>query len=333
MKIFYAVQATGNGHIARAIELLPYLQQYGTVDVFLSGSNSSLGSNLPVKFKSKGVSLYYTQKGGLDYLRMMKEFSASRIWKEAKDLPVEKYDCVLIDFESIAALSCRLKKIPCIGFGHQASFQSENSPRPKIKSITGEWILKYYSQATIYTGLHFRQYDSFILNPVLKEAVQRAEPQNKGNITIYLPQYSDELILKHLERLPDVAFHLFSKKVKSTTSKKNIQILPVDSHTFNESIINCNGAITGAGFETPAEVLYLGKKLLCIPIKGQYEQKCNAAALRDFNVPVLEDINSNFHQTITTWLDQPKPKSLELKYATEDIVSHVMRQCKEIKSE
>ncbi len=34
MKIFYAIQATGNGHIARAIELMPYLQQYGDVDVF-----------------------------------------------------------------------------------------------------------------------------------------------------------------------------------------------------------------------------------------------------------------------------------------------------------
>jgi len=332
MKIFYAVQATGNGHIARAIELLPYLQQYGTVDVFLSGNNSSLAGNLPVRFKSKGVSLYYTQKGGLDYLKMMKEFSARRVWKEAKDLPVERYDCVLIDFESIAALSCRLKKVPCIGFGHQASFQSENSPRPKMKNITGEWILKYYSPATIYTGLHFKQYDSFILNPVLKEAVLKAEPRDKGHITIYLPQYNDELILKHLEREHNVAFHLFSKKAKSITSNKNIKILPVDNYSFNESIINCTGAITGAGFETPAEVLYLGKKLLCIPIKGQYEQRCNAAALAGFNVPVLEDINSNFYQTIINWLQQPKPNSLKLKYTNADIVSHVMRQCKEIKS-
>ena len=36
MKIFYAVQATGNGHISRAIEILPYLRKYGEVDIFLS---------------------------------------------------------------------------------------------------------------------------------------------------------------------------------------------------------------------------------------------------------------------------------------------------------
>jgi hypothetical protein len=29
MKIFYAVQATGNGHISRAIQLMPYLEKLG----------------------------------------------------------------------------------------------------------------------------------------------------------------------------------------------------------------------------------------------------------------------------------------------------------------
>jgi hypothetical protein len=42
MKIFYAIQATGNGHISRAMQIYPYLQKFGTVDFFLSGNNSSL---------------------------------------------------------------------------------------------------------------------------------------------------------------------------------------------------------------------------------------------------------------------------------------------------
>jgi len=62
VKIFYAVQATGNGHISRAIGLMPYLQQYGTVDVFLSGSNSSLDVDLPVRYKSKGLACITAEK-------------------------------------------------------------------------------------------------------------------------------------------------------------------------------------------------------------------------------------------------------------------------------
>lgn len=331
MKIFYAVQATGNGHIARAIELMPFLKQFGTVDIFLSGSNSSLNIDLPVRYKSKGISLHYTSTGGLDYIKMMKEFSARRVWKEAKDLPVEKYDCVMVDFESIAALSCRIKKVPCIGFGHQASFQSAKTPRPATKNITGEWILKYYAPSTVYTGLHFKSYDSFIVNPVIKDAIIKAEPLDKGHITVYLPQYNDEMLMKHFEQIKDVQFHLFSRKANTASTEKNVKIIPVDNAAFNESIITCNGVITGAGFETPAEILYLGKKLLCIPIKGQYEQKCNAAALKDFNVPVIDDVDNNFAATIINWLRQPGPKPLELKKSTEEIVISVIQQAEKIK--
>jgi UDP-N-acetylglucosamine:LPS N-acetylglucosamine transferase len=42
MKIFYAIQATGNGHISRATQLYPYLKKFGSVDFFLSGNNASL---------------------------------------------------------------------------------------------------------------------------------------------------------------------------------------------------------------------------------------------------------------------------------------------------
>ena len=66
MKIFYAVQATGNGHISRAMELLPFLRVYGQVDVFLSGANSQLKADMPVRYRSKGLELcFITAAAGL----------------------------------------------------------------------------------------------------------------------------------------------------------------------------------------------------------------------------------------------------------------------------
>jgi UDP-N-acetylglucosamine:LPS N-acetylglucosamine transferase len=70
MKIFYAIQGTGNGHLSRAVELYPYLKKYGEVDFLLSGSNAHLNSNLPIKYKSKGLSLFYKHSGGLDYMKI-----------------------------------------------------------------------------------------------------------------------------------------------------------------------------------------------------------------------------------------------------------------------
>ena len=118
MKIFYAVQATGNGHISRAIELLPYLEQYGEVDIFLSGDNSNLDLDGPVKYRSKGISLYYNCNGGLNYWNMFKRFQPLRVRQEIRDLPVEKYDLVLNDFDYITSAACAKKGIPSIHFGH-----------------------------------------------------------------------------------------------------------------------------------------------------------------------------------------------------------------------
>ncbi len=331
MKIFYAIQATGNGHISRAMELLPYIQQYGEVDIFLSGSNSNLNAQLPIKYRSKGVSLFYGNKGGLDYWKMIKDFSLSRIWKEAKDLPVEKYDVIINDFESITSLACKLKKIPSINFGHQASFVSNKTPRPAKKDFAGELVLKNYATATTHVGLHFEQYDDFIYSPIIKDEILKAEVNNKGHITVYLSHYSDEVVFNSLKNITDIQFEVFSKKVKQKITQSNITFIPVDGKTFNQSMITSNGIITGAGFETPAEALYLGKKLMCLPIKGQYEQLCNAEALKNFNVPVVQSIDQNFAAVVEHWLTSINPQPLQLSHSTYNIVQLVMEKARSLK--
>ena len=148
MKIFYAVQATGNGHISRAMEILPYLERYGQVDLFLSGANSTLPMQAPVKYRSEGLCFFYSSKGGLDYAKTFRKFAPWRILKEVRDLPVDKYDLVINDFESITALACAHKKVPSVNFGHQASFVSDKVPRPERKNPFGEWILHNYARAS-----------------------------------------------------------------------------------------------------------------------------------------------------------------------------------------
>ena len=324
MKILYAVQATGNGHISRAMELMPYLQQYGQVDVFLSGSNSNLQPDLPVKYRSKGLSLFYGNTGGLDYWRMWKELNLKRIWKEARSLPVEEYDIVLNDFDSITAMACALKKVPSVGFGHQASFQSRQTPRSSKKDKAGEIVLQRYAKASAYIGLHFKQYDDFIYPPVIKETVLRATPKNNGHITVYLSHYSDEVVVQTLGKLRNIRFEVFSKKVTRPTETGNILLKPISNEDFTQSMIHAHGVITGAGFETPAEALYLGKQLLCLPIRGQYEQLCNAAALKDFNVTVVDKITPDFSQQVINWLQHTQVKPLCLSHTTYDIVQKVI---------
>jgi len=303
MKILYAVQATGNGHISRAMELLPYLRVYGQVDVFLSGANSQLKADLPVRYRSKGLTLFYNDGGGLDYPKIIRNLNPMRVWKEVKELPVEKYDVVVNDFECITSLACAWKKIPSVNFGHQASFQSALTPRPAKKDIVGESILKHFARASSYLGLHFERYDDFIFTPVIKKEILQAKPATKNHITVYLSSYSDEVLLKCFHRLPLFRFQVFSKQVKQPVINGNTTFIPVNNRLFTESMIDSMGVITGAGFETPAEALQLQKKLMVIPIRGQYEQLCNAAALERLGVKLLQKIDESFAASFYEWIE------------------------------
>lgn len=302
MKIFYAVQATGNGHISRAMQLLPHLQQYGSVDIFLSGGNSTLSLDAPVKYRSKGLSLYYNCSGGLDYWKLAKSIQPLRLRQEIRDLPVEKYDLVINDFDYITAAACAKKSIPSVNFGHQASFQSANTPRPEKKNATGEWVLKNYAKADRYIGLHFQQYDDFIFTPVIKKEILEAEPEDHEYITVYLPSYCEPQLKKIFSQFTDHRFQIFSRQTQQPKTDGNITFIPVSNKLFSQSLIYCTGIITGGGFETPAEALHLGKKIISIPIRAQYEQQCNAAALEKMGAICLKSIDESFPQQFNKWI-------------------------------
>lgn len=310
MNILYAVQATGNGHISRAMELLPYLQEYGNVDIFLSGSNSTLPLNAPVKYRSKGLSLFYNCSGGLDYWKLLKSFHPLTLRQEIRDLPVEKYDLVINDFDYITATACNRKKIPSINFGHQASFHSPRTPRPEKRNITGEWVLRNYARASRYVGLHFQPYDDFIFTPVIKKEILDAEPTDKNYITVYLPSWCEPELKKTFHAFPDFQFRIFSRQTSQPVTDNNITFIPVDRDLFNKSLIHCTGIITGGGFETPAEALHLGKKIISIPIRAQYEQQCNTAALQQMGVLCLKAIDEKFADYFYEWISNNKtPKA------------------------
>lgn len=323
MKIFYAVQATGNGHISRAMELLPYLQEYGSVDIFLSGDNSNLVLDAPVKYRSKGLSLYYNCTGGLDYWQIVKGVRVQRLRQEIRDLPVEKYDLVLNDFEYITAAACARKKIPSVNFGHQASFMSQYTPRPGKRNIAGEYLLKNYATASRYIGFHFKNYDDFIFTPVIKKKIREAWPSDKGFITVYLPSYCECQLTEIFSVFKDFRFAIFCRETKQPRMLQNITFLHIEKESFDQSLIYCTGIITGGGFETPAEALHLGKKIMCIPIRGQYEQQCNIAALEQIGITCLKKIDETFPATFYKWIEAKEIIQMDYSKTIPDVLDHL----------
>lgn len=302
MKILYAIQGTGNGHLSRARDVIPCLQLKGEVDILVSGSQADVELPFPVKYRLKGLSFIFGKKGGVDLVETYKKGNLKRLYKEIKSLPVSDYDMVINDFEPVSAWACYLKHKPCIGLSHQSAVLNKKAPKPAKSDAIGKAILKNYAPVSEHYGFHFKAYDTNIFTPVIRQQVRDMAAKSKDHYTVYLPAYDDEAIINILKEAKDINWEIFSKHTNEKYSYKNFTVKPVTNEAFIKSFVACKGILCGAGFETPAEAIFLKKKLMVIPMKNQYEQQCNAAALEQMNVPVIKSLKKKYIPEINDWI-------------------------------
>lgn len=325
MKILYALQGTGNGHVARSREIIPLLKQYGEVDVFISGTQVDFGPGCDVAFHKYGLSFDFDKKGGIGYLKSMRGAKPLRFIRDVLDFPIEQYDLVVNDFEPVTAWAAWHKKKSFVAMGHQVSYLSDKSPRPASVDTFGEFILKrFIPKTSSIIGFHFEQYDSFIQTPVIRSEIRQANNVNKGHYIVYLPAYHEQYFIPHLKQFPSIRWEVFTKHSKSSYVDGNVAVQPINNDGFVKSLASCHGFLSGGGFEAPAEALYLNKKVMVIPMKGQYEQLCNATAINKLGVTMLLNINKDFSMHLLQWIDEDKRVYIDFEDKTAEIVSRLI---------
>ena len=325
MKILFAVQGTGNGHLTRAEDVLPKLCEHGEVDVMISGLQAEVSLLYPVKYKSKGLGFFFGTSGGIDFLKTFKKNNAKEFYREIRKIPVEKYDMVINDFEPITAWACRSKEVPCVGLSHQSALLSPKVPKPAYYfDPVGEWILHHYAPADAHVSFHFSSYDDMIYTPVIRRSIRDCKRQEMNHYTVYLPSYDDRKIVRLLARIPHVSWEIFSKHTKRLYQLGRISVFPVNKDAFGKSMTSAKGVLCGAGFETPAEALYLNKKLMVIPMKSQLEQHYNAAALQAMGIPVIKKLGKKHLDKIGRWIESNDRVSVNYEDTTADAVARAV---------
>jgi uncharacterized protein (TIGR00661 family) len=325
MKILYAIQGTGNGHLSRARDIVPLLQKKGSVDVLLSGIQADVKVPFEIKYRFKGLSFVFGKNGGVDIVSTYLKMDTKELLKDISQIPIEQYDIIFNDFEPVTAWACKQKGLQCISLSHQCAVLSKNAPKPDKKDPLGKAVLKYYAPTTAQYGFHFSEFGKNIFTPVIRKEVRDIKVKNERYYTVYLPAYDDERIVKHLKKFKSAEWQVFSKHNKKSFTDGNVTIQPIDNELFLKSMANCKGVLCGAGFETPAEALFLGKKLLVIPMKTQYEQQCNAAALKKMGVPVMKSLKKKNYPIIKEWLEYGKTISVDYPDITEQILDTIIK--------
>ncbi len=252
--------------------------------------------------------------------------NSALLQKEINSIPVNDYDLVINDFEPVSAWACKLKHRPCVSFSHQAAVLSPNSPRPDKADPLGKLILKKYAPSTRQYGLHFKPYEDTIFTPIIRQEIRNTTRSLGGHYTVYLPSYSDTKILGVLSKIKNVQWQVFSKHNRSRYFWENIEVSPINNQAFINSMAASRGVLCGAGFETPAEALYMGKKLMVIPMKGQYEQQCNAAALREMGIPVIKSLKLKHLEKLRSWVDTHNIVDVHYPDMTQEIVARILQE-------
>ena len=301
-RILYAIQSTGNGHINRALSLIPILKEKADVDILISGKQGDIELPFEIKYRLEGLTYFFGKKGGIDYWKSITKMNPFRFLRDIIKLRIEEYDMVISDFEPVSAWAAKIKEVPCISISNQATILDKNVPRPATNDFIALAILKYYVPAQIKFGYNYIQFANNIFTPLIRNEIRQSKVSDQGYYTVYLPSFSDIKISGFLSQFENISWQVFSKNTKTEYTIGNINFFPVDKEKFSSSIVNCTGVFCNAGFETTSEALFLGKKLLVIPQKGQYEQACNVHILSQLGIYSILKLNSKYLQTMKSWL-------------------------------
>jgi uncharacterized protein (TIGR00661 family) len=325
MKVLYAIQGTGNGHLSRARDIIPILKRKPIeLDILVSGTQADVQIPYPVRYRFQGLSFIFGERGGVDVWRTYLKANARRLQREMNSLPVQQYDLVINDFEPVSAWACKLSNQPCISLSHQAAVLASGTPKPKKRDPMGEFILRKYAPGTLQFGFHFKPYQPHIFTPVIRQEIRQARVREGNYYTVYLPAYNEEKLIETLSRVGNTKWEVFSKHSQKIRETGKLLIRPVTNEAFVKSMAGSRGILCGAGFETPAEALFLRKKLMVIPMKRQYEQQCNMAALREMGVPVLKSLKRKHLHTLQEWVDSDVRVAVDYPDNTAQIIDQLL---------
>ena len=174
-----------------------------------------------------------------------------------------------------------------------------------------------------------------VVPPLIRREVLKLKPSKGDYILAYVVNkgYGSDIQKWHAKN-PKVKIHCFwdnFDKPDEWSPRENITFHHINDRKFISYLANCAGYVSTAGFESICEAMYLGKPIMMVPVKGQYEQLCNALDAQKVGAGVIgkefqiEKLLAHISQKpkgvrgFKTWVRSNKKTLL---YEIEDIESH-----------
>jgi uncharacterized protein (TIGR00661 family) len=310
-KFVFAVQGEGRGHLTQAIAVYETLIRYGhTVSLVIVGSSknrqipefftrkfnvpviSVASPNFATDSKSKSIRLGKTVINNMlminDYRRSLTTISAA-IKEHQPNIIINFYEPLIALYASLNKCSARI-----IAIAHQYVYL-----HPKFRFPGGHYLqymaIKWYTRLTAHGSdlqLAISMYDFpkpkdktlEVCPPLLRKQIFTLNRTEEDFILVYLLNsgYAQEIVKYHRKH-PDIKLVCFtdSKEVRvqhkgELKLHENLVFYSLNDNKFLDLMSRCKGLVCTAGFESVCEAMYLDKPVMMVPVKGHYEQYCNA---------------------------------------------------------
>jgi len=307
MRFIFLVQGEGRGHMSQALALDKILTQNGDEvvytfigkssrrkipDYFLRQISSQVeqidSPNFRLDSKNKSLklisSILYNTKFLKTYYHSLQNI----------DQAVKKYqpDGIINFYDFLGGFYFQLFRpgIRHVVVGHHFMAAHPKFPFASGRSLE-KWLFKANNTLTSMCAvqriaLSFRPLTPKIIDktviapPLLRDKFTKCITTKEPFILAYIVNdgYAEELMEWH-HKHPHTVIHCFWDRKgydRKYNAHKNFILHPIDEDNFLDHLARCSGYVTTAGFESVAEALYMGKPVLVVPVKGQYEQACNA---------------------------------------------------------
>jgi uncharacterized protein (TIGR00661 family) len=296
MRILYGVNGEGMGHATRSELVISSLLDGHEVRVRTSGAAyaylSGMLENVDEVF---GPSFAMDQGEIRRWASFTGTLSAAR-----RELPGNvrdwmtstaewKPDVVVTDFEPLSGIYARLSRTPlvCVDNIHmidrcrhdpeimQGAVEDYQLARTVVRAMVpkaGDYVIPTFFYPEVSKGR------TTLVPSILRSAILDSEPTRGEHLVVYSGGGDD--LIDTLRDAP-LPVHLYGMRDghEVGTSDGAIEFRPRSVDGFLEDLVGCRGVVTGGGFSLLSEAVYLGKPVLSMPLKGQFEQLMNARYL------------------------------------------------------
>ncbi|MBN1807219.1 MAG: hypothetical protein JW837_18380 [Sedimentisphaerales bacterium] len=244
-------------------------------------------------------------------------------------------DLVISDFEPFSAWWAWWKGVPFISIDHEhmlSHCQLEHQDKNWFSRMTARVVTEcHYVGAVAYIVVNFfdvpLSVDNAILAPpIIRPVVRSLEPESGEHILLYSTTGEDEEQLRDvLCKFNEQKFYIYG--FKKDLEYKNCIFKKRSTDGFLADLAGARGVIASAGFSLISECMHLKKKMLMLPLNGQYEQIINAHYIEKLGLGIsAQQLNKTIIERFLNELDKPMPDDERIIWPDNDRFFQILQE-------